>query len=49
MARLAPKKYGDRVTTEMVGDADNPLQCKQIVEVIFVEAKDGRPANEGDA
>jgi hypothetical protein len=48
MARLAPKKYGDRVTTEMVGDADNPLQCKHIVEVVFIAAEDGRPAVEGN-
>jgi hypothetical protein len=49
MARLAPKKYGDRVTTEMVGDADNPLQCKHTVEVVFISAKDGRPEIEGNA
>jgi hypothetical protein len=36
MARLAPKKYGDRVTTELVGDKDNPVH--HVVEVQFVSA-----------
>ena len=38
MARMAPKKYGDRVTNELIGDKDNPLQNHHLVEVQFVSA-----------
>ena len=48
MARLAPKKYGDKITNELVGDPNNPLHSQHEVIVTFVEAKNGRPANEGD-
>ena len=39
MSKLLPKKYGDRVTTEVVGDPDNPAP-KHHIEITFVEAKD---------
>jgi hypothetical protein len=48
MARMAPKKYGDRVTNEMIGDKDNPLVNHHVVQVEFVEANGGPPANEED-
>ena len=45
MARLAPKKYGDRVTNELIGDKDNPLNTHHVVEVQFVSATaQGLPA-----
>jgi hypothetical protein len=46
MARLAPKKYGDKITNELVGDAENPLHSHHVVEVCFIAAKDGKPAEE---
>ena len=49
MARLAPKKYGDRVTNELIGDKDNPLVSHHVVQVEFVAAKGARPATEGNA
>jgi hypothetical protein len=48
-ARLAPKKYGDRVTNELIGDKDNPLVSHHVVHVEFVAAKGARPATEGNA
>ena len=44
MARLAPKKYGDRVTTELIGNKDNPLNSHHVVEVQFVYGVQGIPA-----
>jgi len=38
MSKLAPRKYGDRVTTEVVGDPENPLAPHR-VEIIFVSAE----------
>jgi hypothetical protein len=49
MARLAPKKYGDRVTNELIGDKDNPLNTHHVVQVVFVPARDERPSTEGNA
>ena len=46
MARLAPKKYGDRVTNELIGNKDSPLL--HVVQVEFVVANGGQRANEGD-
>lgn len=49
MARLAPKKYGDKITNELVGDAENPLHSKHLVEIHFVASNgSGQPANEED-
>ena len=44
MARPAPKKYGDKVTTALVGDPENPVHSQHTVIVEFVESKDGKPA-----
>jgi hypothetical protein len=45
MVRMAPKKYGDKITSELVGDVDNPLQTRHKVVVEFVSANAGRPAD----
>jgi hypothetical protein len=34
MARMAPKKYGDRVVTEVVGAGDGPLRTSLTVEFV---------------
>lgn len=39
-AKLAPKKYGDRVTQEHVGDAANPIATR--LEVVLVRAPEDR-------
>jgi hypothetical protein len=45
MVRMAPKKYGDKVTSELVGDVHNPLQSRHEVTVEFVSANAGKPAD----
>jgi hypothetical protein len=40
MARMAPKKYGDKVTQEHVGDASSPLNVIHKIERVIV-----RPPN----
>lgn len=36
LSKLRPKKYGDRVTTEVVGDKDNPLKFDGKIEIVHV-------------
>lgn len=41
MARMAPKKYGDKVTQEHVGDPDKPLNVISRIETVIVDPKTG--------
>jgi hypothetical protein len=38
MSRLAPKKYGDRVTQVQVGDPDNPVHTVTRIERVIIPA-----------
>ena len=40
MARMAPKKYGDKVTQEHTGDPNNPVQVVQKIERVIVRPSD---------
>jgi hypothetical protein len=39
MARMAPKKYGDRLTQVQAGDPENPVQTVTRIERVIVPAK----------
>jgi len=43
MSKLLPKKFGDKITTAVVGDPENPTPQHEVI-VTFVAAKDGKPA-----
>jgi hypothetical protein len=38
MARMAPKKYGDKVTQEHVGDPEKPVHTVARIERVIVPA-----------
>lgn len=40
MARMAPKKYGDKVTQEHVGDPDKPVEMLHRIERVIVRPPD---------
>jgi hypothetical protein len=40
MARMAPKKYGDKVTQEHVGDPDKPVEMLHRIERVIVDPPD---------
>lgn len=52
MARMMPKKYGDRVTQEHVGDPENPVQITRIERVVVsggakvAEGGEGEPVSD---
>ena len=37
MGKMKPKKYGDKVTQEMVGDPDKPVQFDGKIEIVHVK------------
>ena len=42
LAKLQPRKYGDRLTQEIVGDANNPVHVEQRTQMSIEEYKTAR-------
>lgn len=42
LAKLQPRKYGERVTQEIVGDASNPVQVEQHTRMSIEDYKNAR-------
>ncbi|EPC0065457.1 DNA-binding protein [Escherichia coli] len=42
LAKLQPRKYGERVTQEIVGDASNPVQVEQHTHMSIEDYKNAR-------
>lgn len=44
-AKLAPKKYGDRVVSQIVGPNDGPVQTQEVPALDFIEGQLARIAS----
>lgn len=42
LAKLQPRKYGERVTQEVVGDANNPVQVEQHTQMSIEDYRNAR-------
>ena len=42
LAKLQPRKYGERVTQEIVGDANNPVQVEQHTQMSIEDYRNAR-------
>jgi hypothetical protein len=45
LSKMLPRRFGDRVTTEVAGDPDAPLLTR--IELVAVPARPSRPAEDG--